>query len=271
MTTTKTVLITGASSGIGLETARLLVSKGFQVFGTTRSNDLTPPADGLAMVKLDVTDDTAVLRGVQAVLERAGQIDVLVNNAGYALVGGLEETSIEEARQQFDANLFGVMRMTNAVLPGMRERGSGRIVNVGSVLGFLPAPYTGIYGASKHAVAGYTETLDHEVRQFGIRAVLVEPSFTSSNLTHNLHATAAAIDAYAEPRARATAYLEQSITAGAPPRAVADVIYRALEAASPRQRYQVGDGVTLDRLRRFAPAAMVAKSIRKRFRLDEAA
>jgi NAD(P)-dependent dehydrogenase (short-subunit alcohol dehydrogenase family) len=270
MTMAKTALITGTSSGIGLETARLLLSKGFQVFGTTRSNDLTPPIGGLTMVKLDVTDDAAVSGGVQTVLERAGRIDALVNNAGYALVGALEETSVEEARQQFDANLFGIMRMTNAVLPAMRERGSGRIVNIGSVLGFLPAPYTGIYAASKHAVAGYTETLDHEVRQFGIRAVLIEPSFTRSNLSYNVRTTAAAIDAYAKPRARATAYIEQSIAGGAEPRAVADVIYQALTAASPHQRYPVGDGVTLDRLRRFVPAGMFAKNIRKRFRLDEA-
>jgi NAD(P)-dependent dehydrogenase (short-subunit alcohol dehydrogenase family) len=270
MTATKTVLITGASSGIGLETARLLLSKGLQVFGTTRGNDLTPPVPDLTMIKLDVTDGASVTQAVRIVLERTGQIDGLVNNAGYMLIGGLEETSIDEARQQFDANVFGVMRVTNAVLPTMRERGGGRIVNIGSVLGFLPGPYLGVYTAGKHAIAGYTETLDHEVRQFGIRAILVEPSFTKSNLSHHGKAAAASIAAYAGPRARATAFIEQSIAGGGELRAVADVIHQALTATSPRQRYQVGEAVTLRQLRRFVPAGMFASSIRKRYRLDEA-
>ena len=108
----------------------------------------------------------------------AGPVQLLVNNAGYAVTGALEETSIEEAKQQFDTNFFGVLRVTNAVLPGMRQGGYGRIVNISSVLGFLPAPYQGMYAASKHALEGYTETLDHEIRRFGVRAMLIEPTYT---------------------------------------------------------------------------------------------
>jgi NAD(P)-dependent dehydrogenase (short-subunit alcohol dehydrogenase family) len=239
MTTKQTVLITGVSSGIGRATAQSLISRDFQVFGTTRSDDLTPPVPGLHMVRLDITDDAAVLAGVRSVLEQAGHLDGLINNAGYMLLGGLEETSVTEAQQQFDANVFGVVRMTNAVLPAMRARGRGRIVNVGSVYGFLPGPYTGIYAASKHAIAGYTETLDHEVRHFGIRAVLVEPSFTNSNLGSNGSVVDTPIDAYAEPRARVT-------------------------------RYPVGEAVRFRRLRRFVPAPMFDRSFRKRFQLDAA-
>ena len=125
---------------------------------------------------MDVNDDGSVREAVRSVLEKAGKIDMLINNAGYSLAGGLEETSVEEARQLFETNFFGVLRVTQAVLPSMRRHGYGRIVNISSMLGLLPGPYRGIYAASKHALEGYTETLDHEVRAFGIRAVLVEPS-----------------------------------------------------------------------------------------------
>jgi NAD(P)-dependent dehydrogenase (short-subunit alcohol dehydrogenase family) len=267
-TTTKTVLITGVSSGIGQATAALLAGRGFQVFGTTRSHDLTPPVPGVTMIRLDVTDDAAVQEGVQSVLKQAGHLDGLINNAGYMLIGGLEETSMAEAREQFDANVFGPLRMINAVLPAMRARRRGRIVNIASVLGFLPGPYMGIYTASKHAIEGLTETLDHEVRQFGVRAVLVEPSFTRSNLGNNGKVAATSIDAYAAPRARAEASIRRAIEGGSHPKAVADVVYEALTAASPRLRYPVGEGVLFKQLRRFVPASMFDKNIRKRYRLD---
>jgi short-subunit dehydrogenase len=120
---------------------------------------------------------------VHSIVQKAGPIQYLVNNAGYSFMGALEETNVAEARQQFETNFFGVLRVTNAILPGMRQQGHGRIVNISSVLGFLPAPYWGIYAASKHAVEGYTETLDHEIRRFGVRAVLVEPTYTRTKLS----------------------------------------------------------------------------------------
>src|SRR4029077_9710910 len=121
-----------------------------------------------------------------------------------ALTGALEETSLTEARQQFETNFFGVLRVTNAVLPGMRQAGYGRIVNISSVVGFIPAPYMGIYAASKHAVEGYTWTLDHEVREFGVRAVLVEPAYTRTKLSGNAKTAKMSLDAYADERKRLT-------------------------------------------------------------------
>src|SRR5438132_13099561 len=126
-------------------------------------------------------------------------------------MGALEETSVDEARQQFETNLFGVLRVTNSVLPGMRQQGYGRIVNISSVLGFLPAPYMGIYVASKHAVEGYTETLDHEVRRFGVRALLVEPAQTKTNITGNTKSEKITLDVYADERRRLTEEAQQSI------------------------------------------------------------
>src|SRR5213593_4890439 len=178
----KITLVPGVSSGIGRKIAQLLAARGARVFGTVRDPKSAKPIHGVEIVRMDVTDDSSVNEAVHSIEQKAGPVQLLVNNAGYSFMGALEETSIEEARQQFETNLFGVLRVTNAILPGMRRQGFGRIVNISSVLGFLPAPYMGIYTATKHALEGYTETLDHEVRHFGIRALLVEPSFTKTSL-----------------------------------------------------------------------------------------
>jgi NAD(P)-dependent dehydrogenase (short-subunit alcohol dehydrogenase family) len=173
------ILVTGASTGIGRATAKLLASKGYQVYGAVRSPERVEPLPGVELVRVDVRDDASVAAGVDVVLRKAGRIDVLLNNAGYNLVGAVEETSIEQAQALFDTNVFGVLRMIRAVLPSMRRERSGLIINVSSVLGFLPAPFMGLYASSKHAIEGLSESLDHEVRGLGIRVTLVEPSFTN--------------------------------------------------------------------------------------------
>src|SRR5213076_709161 len=191
----KVTLVTGVSSGIGREIVQLLAARGARVFGTVRNPQTANPIRGVEIVRMEVTDDASVNGAVQSVEKIAGPVQLLVNNAGYAVTGALEETSIEEAKQQFDTNFFGVLRVTNAVLPGMRQGGYGRIVNISSVLGFLPAPYWGIYAASKHAVEGYTETLDHEVRRFGVRALLVQPAYTRTKLNGNTKTAKISLDA----------------------------------------------------------------------------
>ena len=186
MTQGNVALVTGVSSGIGRATAAILAGQGFRVFGTTRQSvDASVASGSVTLVRLDVRDDESVHTCVRAVLDQAGRLDALVNSAGYVLLGSLEETSIEEARELFETNFFGVLRMCRAVLPAMRQQGAGRIVNVSSVLGFLPAPYMGIYAATKHAIEGYSESLDHEVRQFGIRVSVIEPGFTRTRLDRN--------------------------------------------------------------------------------------
>jgi short-subunit dehydrogenase len=268
MTKNKTVLITGVSSGIGRETAQLLAGKGFRVFGTVRKETRALP--GVELIKLDVRDDASVSEAVREIAKKAGPIGSLVNNAGFGFFGGIEETSVAEAREQFETNLFGVIRMVNAVLPGMREQGFGRIVNISSVLGFLPMPYMGVYAASKHALEGYTETLDHEVRLFGVRAVLVQPDITRTNFESSAKQVAGEIPAYASQKARVLAAFHESEKKGTDPRAVANAIHTALTASSPRMRYPVGSGATLSLLRRFVPAGMFGKTLRKQFRMDEA-
>src|SRR3954453_20839145 len=148
----RVALVTGASAGIGEAAARALAGAGFTVYGTSRSTAAGETRDGVVFLPLDVTDDESVASVVRAVLDRSGRIDVLVNNAGVGVSGAAEERSIEQARALFDTNLFGSIRTTRAVLPHMREQGSGRIINVSSVLGFMPAPFMALYAATKHAI-----------------------------------------------------------------------------------------------------------------------
>src|ERR1700704_5226236 len=214
MTTNKVALITGASSGIGRETAQLLAEHDAGVFGTVRDLRRANPIAGVELIPMDVNDDESVREAVRSVLEKAGKIDILINNAGYSLAGGVEETSVEEARQLFETNFFGVMRVTQAVLPSMRRHGDGRIVNISSMLGLLPGPYRGIYAASKHALEGYTETLDHEVRAFGIRGFWVDPFFKKTKSARNEKNFKAAIPAYADQKQRVAEIIEQETANG---------------------------------------------------------
>jgi len=150
------------------------------VFGTSRRR-VANVGEGIAMITCDVTDDPSVKNAVEKVLDTTGRIDVLVNNAGIGLLGGAEESSIDQAQALFDVNLFGVIRAINAVLPAMRDQKAGRIINISSVLGLIPAPFSALYSATKQALEGYSESLDHEVRSFGIRVCLLEPAYTRTS------------------------------------------------------------------------------------------
>lgn len=263
-----TALVTGASSGIGRETALLLAQRGARVFGTARNPRSATPIPGVEMVAMDVTDDESVSRAVRSIQAKAGPIHFVVNNAGYGLTGAAEETSLEEARQQFETNFFGVLRVTNAVLPDMRRTGFGRIANISSIVGLLPSPFMSMYAASKHAVEGYTESLDHEVRNFGIRALLIEPAFTKSNISHSGKDAALQISAYASLRERATQVVKKGIASGESTEQVAQTVYTALTAESPRLRYLVGKASTLAWLRRLMPASVFDRTIRKELQLN---
>src|SRR4029453_18133017 len=174
MTTTQPgALVTGRTSGIGKAAALALADAGFEVIGTGRNTARITPRGGVTYLDLDVSSDESAAPVVQQVIERFGRLDVLVNNAGIGSAGAAEENSVVQAQSVFDVNVFGLIRMTKAVLPHMRAQGSGRIINICSVLGFLPAPYGALYAASKHAVEGYSESVDHEVREHGVRVLLV--------------------------------------------------------------------------------------------------
>lgn len=156
------VIVTGVSSGIGRAAAEKFAQRGCLVFGTVRSIAMATPLPGVELIEMDVRDDASVQGVIEFVIDRAGRIDVLVNNAGMNLIGAVEETTPGEAAMLFDTNVFGILRTTRAMLPHMRAQRQGRIVNLSSVFGFLPAPYMGLYSASKHAVEGLSETLDQK-------------------------------------------------------------------------------------------------------------
>src|SRR5687767_9393750 len=193
-------LVTGASSGIGEATAQRLASTGYKVYGTSRR--VRAGQRPFAMLALDVTSDASVEAAVSELMRLEGRIDLLVNNAGFGVApAGAEESSMDQARSIFDTNFFGIVRMTRAVVPHMRRQGSGRIINIGSVFGFLPMPYMALYAATKHAVEGYSESLDHELRTQGIRVSIIEPANTRTGFDANLLQPDATLDSYREVRA----------------------------------------------------------------------
>ena len=265
----KIALVTGASSGIGQATAELLAKSGYTVYGTSRRGGVAS-GRSFEMLPLDVTRDESVADAVQQVMQREGRIDLLVNNAGFGVApAGAEESSIEQAQSIFDTNFFGVVRMTRAVVPHMRKQGGGRIINIGSVLGLLPMPYGALYAATKHAIEGYSESLDHELRTRGIRVTVIEPAYTKTPFDANFLEPDAKLDEYREARAAVSQRVKEVMATADQPGVVAEVLLKAARAARPRLRYAAGTlAGRLALLRRFAPPGLVDAGIRKDLRLD---
>jgi NAD(P)-dependent dehydrogenase (short-subunit alcohol dehydrogenase family) len=260
-------LVTGASTGIGHATAKALHQAGYRLFGTSRGA-VTHRTDGITMLTCDVTDDASVTKLIGDVLAEAGRIDLLVNNAGLGLLGGAEESSISQAQALFDVNVFGVFRVTNAVLPVMRRQGKGRIVNLSSVQGFIPAPYFALYSSTKHAVEGYSESLDHELRPFGIRVALVEPAYTRTSFEENLAKADQSLDVYDAARAGMNVAVRKAMEKGDAPEVVAETVLKAATDPDPRRRYTAGKMARqVSFLRRFVPASAFDKSLRKQLGL----
>lgn len=265
MSNSTVVVITGVSSGIGRAAAERFAKRGCRVFGTVRNPATAQPIVGVDLIQMDICDEASIIQGIDRIIAQAGRIDVLVNNAGMMMLGATEETSIAEAQSLFDTNVLGILRTTQAVLPHMREQGAGRIVNVSSVLGFLPAPYMGLYSASKHAVEGLSETLDHEVRKFGIRVALVEPSFTKTNLDLNAPEAALRIPAYDSERSVVFQTIQKNVQKAPRPDGVAATIVEAALGAWKMRHTPKGEASLLSKLRRFMPAGPVGKGLRKTF------
>src|SRR5437764_5741277 len=262
-------LVTGASSGIGKATAERLVTAGYKVYGTSRRGAQTGQRS-FGMLPLDVTSDDSVKAVVREVIRSGGRIDLLVNNAGFSIApAGAEESSIEQARSIFDTNFFGIVRMTRAVVPHMRQQGGGRIINIGSVLGFLPMPYGALYAATKHAIEGYSESLDHELRTRGIRVLVIEPAYTKTQFDAHLLEADSKLDEYREVRAAVNKRVKDVMATAEQPGVVAEVVLRAASAARPKLRYTAGGLASrLRLLRRFVHAGLVDAVIRRDLRID---
>src|SRR5213595_1011518 len=262
--TERVALVSGASSGIGEAAARELATAGFTVYGTSRKAAAGEEREGVRFLPLDVTDDDSVAAAVREVIDRSGSIDVLVNNAGLGIAGAAEESSIEQARALFDTNVFGSIRMTRAVLPQMREQGNGRIINISSVLGLIPAPFGALYAATKHAVEGYSESLDHEVREFGVRVLLVEPAYTRTAFDANAIPADEPLPLYARRRDVLDALLAEAIKGGDEPSIVGEAIVAAATDSRPKLRYPAGTlARRVSKLRRYAPSNLFDRQIRK--------
>jgi NAD(P)-dependent dehydrogenase (short-subunit alcohol dehydrogenase family) len=260
MTATRPVaLVTGASSGIGKAAALALAAAGFQVTGTSRNTSRVTPRDGVMFLDLDVTSDEPASAVVQQVTGRFGRIGVLASNAG---AGAAEESSVAQAQGVFDVNVFGLMRMTKAVLPHMRARERGRIINISSVLGFIPAPYMAVYAASKHAVEGYSESLDHEVREHGIGVLLVQPAVTSTPFDANMVQADTPLPAYAQQRRIFGDVMAAAMKDGDDPAIVSRVIVVAATGLKPGLRYTAGPAAgRVSNLRRvFPPGSSTSRS-----------
>jgi NAD(P)-dependent dehydrogenase (short-subunit alcohol dehydrogenase family) len=269
MTTTRPVaLVTGASSGIGKATSLALVEAGFEVIGTSRNASGVTDHDGVTFLDLDVASDESVTTVVQQVIERFGRLDVLINNAGIGTAGAAEESSLTQDQSVFDVNVFGLIRMTKAVLPHMRAQGRGRIINISSVVGFLPQPYMAVYAASKHAVEGYSESLDHEVREHGVRVLLVEPAYTKTGFEANSARPDTPLPVYAQQRHIFDQLAAAAVRDGDDPATVARVIVAAVTDPKPKLRYTAGPRAgRVSTLRRFVPARAFDRQIRKLNRL----
>ncbi len=240
----KVILITGASSGIGKVCAEHLAQEGHLVFGTSRRAPFPPeePRPGRPrMLQMDVNEEESVQRGVDFILEEAGQLDAVVNNAGFGIAGAVEDTSIDEAKELFETNFFGVMRVCRAVLPAMRERRSGLIVNISSLAGLIGLPYQGLYSATKFAIEGLTEALRIEVQPFDVQVVLIEPGDIRTSFTDNRRMVAGAeASVYADDCKHMMGIVEIDERNGAPAEGVAYLLARIIAHPAPRLRYRVG-------------------------------
>lgn len=265
---TRVALVTGASSGIGRATTRALQQAGYRVFGTSRKA-IKDSGDGITLLVCDVTDDASVQHMMTELMQQAGRIDLVVNNAGIGLLAAAEESSSVQAHALFEVNVFGVMRVTNAVLPIMRGQGGGRIINMSSVLGFVPSPFNALYASTKHAIEGYSESLDHEVRTLGIRVVLVEPGVTRTSFEENLIRPDQPLPVYEAVRSRLEVLMREMLEVGDAPEAVAATVLKAAMVDQPQMRYTAGKKAgQVYFMRRFLPASMVDKGLRKFSRLS---
>lgn len=261
-------LVTGASSGIGEAAASRLAAAGYKVYGTSRKG-AQAGAKPFPMLALDVTDDASAQTVVEELLRLEGRIDLLVNNAGFGLApAAAEESSIEQVRALFETNVLGVVRMSHAVLPVMRRQGSGRILNLSSGLGIIPAPFSAHYAATKHAIEGYSESLDHEVRGFGVRVGVIEPGVTRTAFDSSATPPDRPLAAYEAIRRKYLVAYEAALTAGDSAESVAETIALAANDRRFRLRYPSGKVARQGAFaRRFLPRGLLDTILHKQFGL----
>ncbi len=220
------------------------------------------------MLQLDVDSDQSVTDCVNELLARTGRIDVLVNNAGFVLTGGIEETRIDEAKAQFETNFFGSVRVVNAVLPVMRKQRSGQIINMSSIAAQIPVPFEGYYGAAKAALLAFSKALRYEVKKFGIYVSVLEPGFFHTKLGESRRQARDSIEEYDEMRTRAIKTLEEDFEKGGDPKLIAGTILRIVESKTPSLEYFIGKSRRYLTLRHLLPESMFENGVRRHWKLD---
>lgn len=242
------VLITGASSGIGKETARLLSQRGYKVYGAARRTDKMKELEqfGVKLLEMDVTDDDSMTAGITTIIKNEGRIDVLVNNAGYGSYGALEDVPISEAKYQFEVNIFGLARLTQLVLPNMRQQHSGRIINISSIGGRIGEPHGAWYHATKFAVEGLSDSLRMELKEFGIDVVVIQPGAIKTEwagIAREKMLQTSGNTAYSNlTKKHASMFEKADGKMGSDPVVIARTIEKAVTASKPKTRYAAGSG-----------------------------
>jgi short-subunit dehydrogenase len=246
-------IITGCSSGIGYETSILLAKNGFKTYATMRNvekgdklKDIAEKENlDLKIIKLDVTDDYSIKNAINEIIQETSRIDILVNNAGNNIAGTVEDLSIEEFKEQFETNFFGLVRVTKAVLPIMRNQNSGIIVNLSSIAGKMAIPLNSAYTSSKFAVEGFSESVRYELEDFGIKVILIEPGVIKSNFYENIKMSKNSLADPKSPYQPITQKIFEAflsmIQYAFPAKIVADVILEAITSDNSKIRYVVGD------------------------------
>lgn len=234
----KVILITGSSSGIGKASAEYLAQQGHIVFGTSRYPGSYPKPDSYTVLQMDVTEVDSIQTAVDQIVEDKGRIDVLINNAGFGIAGAMENTSIGKAKEQFETNFFGTVRLIKSVLPIMRKQDSGLIINISSIGGLIGLPYQSMYSASKFAIEGLTESLYKELRSSNIKIVLVEPGDFKTSFTEKREIPK---NAKLSAAFRNTLkIIENDENNGQDPILIGKLLYKIINKSNPRLRYTVG-------------------------------
>ena len=248
MNTDRVILITGASSGMGRVTADYLASKGYKVYGVARSfkrlkerSEQCDTSGSFEEIYMDVTDEQSIREVIDYIVKKDGKIDILFNNAGMGIAGAIEDTSIEEAKQIFEINFFGMLRVCKQVLPIMREQKQGYIINTSSIMGVMGLPFQGFYSATKYAIEGFTETLRYETKEFGIKAVLIEPGDFATGFTANRKRTGNSSNSiYSGKFEKNMDIIEKDENNGCNPIVFAKLVEGIINNPSPKVRYLVG-------------------------------
>ncbi len=264
----KVVLITGASSGIGKSIATYLSQKNFKVYGTSRKADSS--SDYFNFVQLDVTNETSITETIKFISDKEGRIDILINNAGVGITGPIEETPETEIKKAFDTNYFGPLNMIKHVLPVMRARKSGLIVNITSIAGYMGLPYRGIYSATKGALEITAEAYRMEIKQFGIKMTNVAPGDFATNIASGrYHAPVKKGSPYEEVYGNTLKLMNEHVDAGKDPELMAKEIYKIINESAPKVHYKVGERLQKFsvKLKSLLPDKLYEKMLMKHYKL----